>query len=413
LQTLIRVPWIPALGAEFHLALDPYSLLLIALTLFLTVCSSVISRKKTAAFHFCLWSTALAAIGVFLAADLLLFFVFWELTLIPMYFVIALWGGERRQYAALKFLIYTNLGGVLMLLGILLVRFQFGTFNYLELGGRSAGPLVFWAFFAGCAVKVPMLPFHTWLPDAHTEAPTAGSVLLAGVMLKLGTYGLVRFAIPLAPDTARVAAPWLGALSIAAILYGALVSLMQKDWKKLIAYSSVSHLGFCTVGMFAFTTTGLTGSMLQQVNHGITTSLLFILVGAAYERTNTREIAAYGGVWSHAPQFALVFLVAVLGSMGMPPLNGFIGELTIIQGVLPVSMTWAIGCGVGIALGAAYLLWLYQRVCFGSGPAFADLTWRERIVCYPLAALTIAIGVWPAPWLNLLEGSAARILSGI
>ncbi len=413
MTTLVRLPWIPTLGAEFHLAYDGFSLLLVALTVLLTLLAGIGSRIRSLSLYACLALTALFATGVFLAADLLLFFVCWELTLIPIFFVISQWGGERRQYAAIKFLIYTNLGGMLMLLGILLLYLEHRTFDYQTLLSRPAGALVFWAFFAGCAVKVPMVPLHTWLPDAHTEAPTAGSVLLAGVLLKLGTYGLLRFGVPLAPEAARSAAPWLAILSLVAILYGGLISLMQRDWKRLIAYSSVAHLGFCTLGLFTLNPTGIAGSMLQQLNHGVTTSLLFLIVGAAYDRTHRREIDHYGGISKTAPAFAMVFLIAVLGSMGMPPLNGFVGELTILRGVIPVSVPWAVAAGAGIALGAAYLIWLFQRVTLGRTKiGFSDLTAQEWVAVGPLVLLTIGMGVYPAPWLAWLE-PAARSLAAL
>ncbi len=414
MHTLVRLPWIPSLGAEFFLAADGYSALLVILTVLLTALASMASPGRPASFHVALWLTSLFASCSFLAMDLLLFFVFWEMTLIPMYFVIALWGGERRQYAAIKFLIYTNLGSVLMLVGIIALFRHAGTFNYFLLLERpvseTAATWIFWAFFAGCGVKVPMVPFHTWLPDAHTEAPTAGSVVLAGVLLKMGTYGLLRFALPLAPPSG-VTLQAVVALSVIAIIYGALVSLTQKDWKRLIAYSSVSHMGFCTLAMFAMNKTAITGSMLQQLNHGITTGLLFFLVGAAYERTGTREIARYGGAARVAPVFTTVFLIAALGSMGMPPLNGFIGELTIIRGVLAVSVWWAVACIAGVVLGAAYLIWLFQRISFGEIRLnLPDLTPRERIAFYPLAALTILMGVWPQPLFQLLEPAAEVIV---
>ena len=306
-------------------------------------------------------------LGVFMSLDFLLFFVFWELVLVPMYFIIAIWGGARRVYAAIKFIIYTLVGSVLMLLGILALyfeyfnQFQMRTFDITDLMSTAGPPAmqwwIFWAFFVGFAVKVPMFPMHTWLPDAHTEAPTAGSVILASILLKMGTYGFLRFSLPLLPDAAKdpTVVRIMAALSIVAIVYGALVCLMQKDWKKLIAYSSVSHLGFCTLGIFALNPAGIAGSILQQINHGISTGMLFLIVGVVYERRHTREIADYGGLWRAMPIFTIVFLVAALSSMGMPPLNGFIGEITILQGAYQVSLWWAAAVVAGIALGAAYL----------------------------------------------------------
>ena len=286
-------------------------------------------------------------LGVFMALDFLLFFVFWETVLVPMYFIIAIWGGQRRGYAAIKFMIYTLIGSVLMFLGILTLyyqhytQFQAYSFDIADLM-RTQIPegmqwWVFWAFFVGFAVKVPMFPFHTWLPDAHTEAPTAGSVVLASVLLKMGTYGFLRFSLPLLPDSAKnpVIVNTMGILSIIGIVYGALACLMQKDWKKLVAYSSVSHLGFCTLGIFALNPAGISGSILQQINHGISTGMLFLIVGIVYERRHTREISEYGGLMKVMPVFTIVFLLAALSSMGMPPLNGFIGELTIIGRRVP------------------------------------------------------------------------------
>jgi NADH-quinone oxidoreductase subunit M len=347
-QFVEKANWIPSIGASYHLAIDGYSLLLIVLTGLLGFISILASwnaiehRLKEYYAYFLILQVGM--LGVFMAMDFLLFFVFWELVLVPMYFIIAIWGGARRVYAAIKFIIYTLVGSVLMLLGILALYFQHymqtqvHTFNIAELIGTNLSPgiqwWIFWAFFIGFAVKVPMFPFHTWLPDAHTEAPTAGSVILASVLLKMGTYGFLRFSLPLLPDAAKnpTVVQIMAFLSIVAIVYGALVCLMQKDWKKLIAYSSVSHLGFCTLGIFALNPAGIAGSILQQINHGLSTGMLFLIVGIVYERRHTREISEYGGLLRAMPVFTIIFLITALSSMGMPPLNGFIGEITILQG---------------------------------------------------------------------------------
>jgi NADH-quinone oxidoreductase subunit M len=364
-----------------------------------------------------------------MAMDFLLFFVFWELVLVPMYFIIAIWGGARRVYAAIKFIIYTLVGSVLMLLGILALYFQHymqtqvHTFNIAELIGTNLSPgiqwWIFWAFFIGFAVKVPMFPFHTWLPDAHTEAPTAGSVILASVLLKMGTYGFLRFSLPLLPDAAKnpTVVQIMAFLSIVAIVYGALVCLMQKDWKKLIAYSSVSHLGFCTLGIFALNPAGIAGSILQQINHGLSTGMLFLIVGIVYERRHTREISEYGGLLRAMPVFTIIFLITALSSMGMPPLNGFIGEITILQGVYQVSLSWALFVVAGITLGAAYLIWLFQRTTLGEiaqkNLKLPDLSAREIVVFAPLLASVFWIGLYPKPFFDVMNRPVAQIVERV
>lgn len=424
-----RLPWIPSIGADYHLGADGFAALLVLMTGllgFLAVLGSwnIDHRIKEYYSWFLLLQTAV--LGVFLAQDFFLFFVFWEVSLIPMYLIVAIWGGENRLYAAMKFLIYTLTGSVLMLLGGLYVYYQHGvqtgqyTFSLAALQRTALAPdaqlWVFWAIVAGAAVKIPMWPFHTWLPDAHTEAPTAGSVILAGVLLKMGTYALARYAMPLAPGATvdpRVVTA-MGVLSMIAIVYGALVCLMQRDWKRLVAYSSVSHLGFCTLGLFTFNRPGIAGSMLQQVNHGISTSMLFFLVGMAYDRRHTREIREYGGLHRVMPWFTATFLITALSSMGMPPLNGFIGEFTILRGAAQMSPVWAGAVAAGILLGAAYLLWLFQRVVFGdlqdANSALSDLSWRERAIAAPLVLLMFGIGLFPAFFLSYLEPVAHSLL---
>jgi NADH-quinone oxidoreductase subunit M len=432
-QFVEKMNWIPSIGASYHLGIDGYSLLLVVLTGllgFLSILSSwsaIDHRLKEYYANFLVLQ--FATLGVFMAMDFLLFFVFWELVLVPMYFIIAIWGGARRIYASFKFIIYTLIGSVVMFLGVLALyfehfrQFQSYTFNMQELLHTStAGALgwwIFWAFFLGFAVKVPMFPLHTWLPDAHTEAPTAGSVILASVLLKMGTYGFLRFSLPLLPDAARnpTVVNVMAVLSIIGIVYGALVSLMQKDWKKLVAYSSVSHLGFCTLGIFALNPAGISGSILQQINHGISTGMLFLIVGVVYERRHTREIAEYGGLHRVMPVFSIVFLITALSSMGMPPLNGFIGEITILKGAYLMSLNWAVWAAVGIALGAAYLIWLYQRTMLGEvaerNAKLTDLNWREIAVFAPLIVWAFWIGLYPKPFFEVLERPVAQIVERV
>ena len=432
-QFVERASWIPSIGASYHLGIDGLGLLLVMLTTvlgFLSIlCSwnAIQERLKEYYGFFLLLQTAM--LGVFMSLDFLLFFVFWETVLVPMYFIIAIWGGERRSYAAIKFMIYTLIGSVLMLLGILTLyyqhytQFQTYSFDIADLMRTNLAPglqwWVFWAFFVGFAVKVPMFPFHTWLPDAHTEAPTAGSVILASVLLKMGTYGFLRFSLPLLPDSAKnpTIVNIMAVLSIIGIVYGALACLMQKDWKKLVAYSSVSHLGFCTLGIFSLNPAGIAGSIIQQINHGISTGMLFLIVGIVYERRHTRAIAEYGGLLRVMPVFTIIFLVAALSSMGMPPLNGFVGEITILQGAYQMSFNWAFWGAVGIALGAAYLLWLFQRTMLGEvsekNSKLHDLSLREVAVFAPLLAWALWIGLAPQPYFRVLERPVAQIVERV
>ena len=430
-QMVEKYDWIPAMGVKYFIGIDGISLLLVMLTTLtgaiaiLSSWSAIDTNVKSYYAMFLLQQTGM--IGVFIALDFLMFYIFWEIVLVPMYFIIGVWGGPRKLYAAIKFFLYTLAGGVLMLLGILTLYFQhfkqfgFHTFEISELMKLDL-PLglqqwVFWAFFIGFAIKVPMFPFHTWLPDAHVEAPTAGSVVLAAVLLKMGTYGFIRFSLPLLPKAAID--PWIiqamGALSIVAIIYGALVCLMQPDWKKLVAYSSVSHLGFCTLGIFSLNPNGITGSIIQQINHGISTGMLFLIVGVVYERRHTREIKEYGGLAHVMPNYSFVFAFAMLSSVGLPLLNGFVGEFTILQGAFEANRWWAALAVTGVILAAAYLLWLYQRTMLGQvtnrkNLRLPDLNPREWAVFAPLMIWALWIGVYPKPYFDILEKPVAQIV---
>jgi NADH-quinone oxidoreductase subunit M len=432
--------WIPSIGAHYTLGLDGISLLLTMLTTLLGTLAILSSwaaiQTRTKEYYILLLLLQTGMLGVFMSLDFFLFYVFWEVMLVPMYFLIGVWGSERRLYAAIKFFLYTLAGSVLMLLGILALYFNYaktlppgatGTFDIPTLLAAvqsfpdSLKVWLFWAFFFAFAIKVPMFPFHTWLPDAHTEAPTAGSVILAGVLLKMGTYGFIRFSLPLLPADAALRAKIIHiliALSLIGIIYGAVVCLMQKDMKRLIAYSSVSHLGFCTLGIFALTPQGLAGSVLQQINHGISTGALFLIVGVLYERRHTRLISEFGGLATPMPNYAAIYLIITLSSLGMPILNGFIGEFTILQGAFVVNKAWAAWGTLGIVLGAAYLLWLYQRVMFGQvthevNKTLPDMNMREYAVLLPLVFMAFWIGLYPKPFFSYIDKPVERIVQQV
>ena len=432
--------WIPSIGARYSLGADGISVLLVMLTTLLGMLAIASSwsaiQQRTKEYYIALLLLETGMLGVFLSLDFFLFYVFWEVMLVPMYFLIAVWGSERRLYAAIKFLLYTLAGSVIMLLAILALYFNYaktlpqgaiGTFDIPTLLAAaqqfpdSLKTWLFWGFFFAFAIKVPMFPFHTWLPDAHTEAPTAGSVILAGVLLKMGTYGFLRFSLPLLPADPALRARILHiviTLSLISIIYGAVVCLRQQDMKRLLAYSSVSQLGFCTLGIFALTPQGLAGSVLQQINHGISTGALFLIFGVLYERRHTRLITEFGGLAASMPNFAAIYLIISLSSLGMPLLNGFIGEFTILLGVFSVSKTWAAWASLGIVLGAAYLLWLYQRTMFGpitheANKSLPDLNPREYAVLLPLVALAFWIGIYPKPLLAYLEKPVQHIVQQV
>ena len=428
-QFVERLPWIPSIGAEYFLGVDGFSVLLILLTTLMGVIAVLSSwtaiTMRVKEYYIFLLMLQTGMIGAFVSLDFLLFFLFWEVMLVPMYFLIGIWGSDNRLYSAIKFFLFTLVGSVVMLLGILAVYFYnhsvtgVYTFDVTQFHQLSIPADMQWwiflAFFLGFAVKVPMFPFHTWLPDAHTDAPTAGSVILAAVLLKMGTYGFIRFSLPILPEGTAAFVPLVAALSIIGIVYGALVAMAQRDWKRLVAYSSVSHMGMVMLGMFALTPVGITGSIVQQLNHGISTGALFLIVGIVYERRHTRLIAEYGGLSKVMPVYAAVFLIMTMSSIGLPTLNGFIGEILILQGVFVVQKTWAFFAASGIVLGAAYMLWLYQRTMFGTvdnpkNENLPDLSMREFVTFVPLLVLAVWIGLYPKPFLDRLETSVDKVM---
>ncbi|MBI4841802.1 MAG: NADH-quinone oxidoreductase subunit M [candidate division NC10 bacterium] len=439
-QFVERLTWIPTIGVTYFFGLDGISLWLVMLTTFLSpiavLCSYESIKHRTKEFYIFLLILETGMLGVFVALDFFLFYVFWEVMLVPMYFLIGVWGSDRRLYSAIKFFLYTLFGSVIMLLGILAVYFYAGdqtgryTFDVLQLM-RVAYPhapvinflgvalsfqdLVWLAFALSFAIKVPMFPFHTWLPDAHTDAPTAGSVILAGVLLKMGTYGFIRFNLPMFPEASQHFVPLIFVLSIIAIIYGAMVCMVQPDMKRLIAYSSVSHMGFVMLGMFAFNPQGVQGSLLQMVNHGLSTGGLFLIVGLIYDRRHTRLISELGGISRPMPVYATLFAIIMFASMGLPGLNGFIGEFLILIGAFQVRWWWGAFAVTGIILGAAYMLWLYQRTMFGEvtkeeNKSLADLDAREMATLLPIIAFCFWIGLYPAPFLKAMEASVANVI---
>ncbi|HYC88287.1 MAG TPA: NADH-quinone oxidoreductase subunit M [Thermoanaerobaculia bacterium] len=431
-QFVESLDWIPQWGIRYSLGVDGISLWLVLLTTFLTpiiflsAWNSIHKHPKEYVIAFLVMETAM--IGAFLATDLLLFYIFFELMLLPMYLVIGVWGGANRIYAAIKFFLFTIAGSLLMLLGIIYLVFQnyhqtgLPTFEVTQLYGTqltaTAQLLLFFAFTLAFAIKVPLFPLHTWLPDAHVEAPTGGSIILAGVMLKMGTYGFLRFVLPFFPEASARWANLLITLSVIGIIYGALVAWVQPDMKKLVAYSSVSHLGFCVLGIFAMTQTAIEGSILQMVNHGLSTGALFLLVGVVYERRHTRLLADYGGIGRTMPVYTVFFVIAVLSSVGLPGLNGFVGEFLILSGSFRTHPVAAVLAASGVILAAIYLLWLVQKVFFGpitneENRHIPDIAWNEVAAMIPLVVFMVWIGVHPNTFLKKMEPSVKHLMTAV
>jgi NADH-quinone oxidoreductase subunit M len=437
-QLIDKIAWIENLHISYHVGIDGISLLLVLLTTFLTPLTLLSSWKaitsRVKEFTFFMLMLEVGMLGVFVSLDMFLFYVFWEAMLIPMYFIIGIWGGDQRIYASVKFFLYTMFGSLLMLVAIIwLAVYASGSLGHfstdiIEL--YSIGPTVqfeiqrwmFLAFALSFAIKVPLFPFHTWLPDAHVQAPTAGSVILAGVLLKMGTYGLLRFCLPLFPQSAIYFAPYISTLAVIGILYGALVAMVQKDMKKLVAYSSVAHLGFVVLGIFALTQESVQGAVIQMVNHGLSTGALFLLVGVLYERTHTREISEYGGLAKIVPVFSVFLMIASLSSIGLPGLNGFVGEFLILLGAFksPVLNSWwfTVFAASGVIFAAVYLLWMYQRVIFGEvkNPKMNDLkdmNKREIFILSTIFVFIVWIGVYPSTFLNVSAKSTQNVIQQV
>jgi len=423
MQFVEKFKWIPDWNIYYFLGVDGISVLFVLLSTLTAILCVLISwesiKTKTKEFYISILLTTSFMIGVFCSLDFFLFYIFWEAMLIPMFLIIGVWGGPNRVYAAIKFFLYTLVGSLLMLVGIIVLYLYGGkTFNILELMTKTypytMQVWLFWAFFSAFAVKVPMWPVHTWLPDAHTEAPTAGSVILAAVLIKMGAYGFLRFSLPLFPEASVAMTPIMLTLSVIAIIYGAVICLAQTDLKRLIAYSSVSHMGFVTLGIFALNTQGLEGGILQMLNHGIVTGALFLSVGIVYDRTHTRKIADYGGLATEMPIYASFFMVFTLASIGLPATNGFIGEFLILLGGFKANQWAGVLACTGIIIGAAYMLWLYQRIFFMEvNPklhGLVDMDVRETIILIPLIFLVFWIGVYPDSFLSFMHPSVQHLI---
>ena len=444
IQFVEKVPWIESFNVQYYLGVDGISILLVLLTTFLGVLAILSSwtaiQERVKEYYIFMLLLQTGMLGVFFSLDFFLFYVFWEVMLVPMYFLIGVWGGKRKLYAAIKFFLYTLAGSVLMLLAILALAllhqratgelsFEVMKLYNLDLS-MDIQKWLFLAFFVAFAIKVPMFPFHTWLPDAHVEAPTAGSVILAGVLLKMGTYGFVRFSLPLFPEATMKFLPYLILLAVVGIVYGALTAMMQPDMKKLVAYSSVSHLGFVMLGVFALNRQGIEGGLLQMINHGLSTGALFLLVGLIYERRHTRMIKDFGGLSKQMPIYAAMFMIITLSSIGLPGLNGFIGEFTILIGAFKalwmttvvwnkaISTIMVLLATSGIVLGAAYMLWLYQRVMFGKldnpdNMNLKDLNLREAMTLIPIIVMCVWIGVYPKPFTEFMDAAVKNTVIAV
>jgi NADH-quinone oxidoreductase subunit M len=432
MQFELNVPWIEPWGINFHIGLDGISLLLYVMTTFLTMICVIASwdvKKHVREYMIAMLVLSTGMLGVFISLDLFMFYIFWEFQLIPMYILIGVWGGPRRVYASIKFFLFTAVGSLLMLVAILWIYLHIqettgvATADILYITEHLNAPLgtqkwLWMAFFLAFAIKVPMFPFHTWLPDAHVEAPTAGSVILAGVLLKMGTYGFLRFNLPFFPQASYEFVPMIAWLSIIGIIYGALVSMVQVDLKKLVAYSSVSHLGFVMLGIFALNPYGIQGALIQNINHGISTGALFLLVGIIYDRRHTRLIKEFGGLAKIMPKYAICFMIVALSSIGLPGMNGFVGEFLILLGIFQVNGLWAACATSGVILAACYILWMFQRVMFlevknPKNMNLKDMNVREMFTIVPLIILIFWIGLYPKPFMDTFDASVTHLVSKV